>query len=103
MEDHDVLQHLLNLDAKAAALVNDAQAEADRRIAEGEKQNRVRYDEIYTREAEALEASFTRNIAEVKEDYRKQLDLYREHLVTMPQNISAFSSLAEKLMLIREK
>ena len=103
MDDHDVLQHLLNLDTEAAALVDDAQTEADQRITSGEKQNRLRYDEIYAREVEALELSFTRDIAEIKEDYRRQLDLYRENLITMPLNTKAFSSLAEKLLLIRKQ
>jgi F0F1-type ATP synthase membrane subunit b/b' len=41
-EDKDVLQHLLHLEAEASALVDDAQAEADRRVSEGEKQNRAK-------------------------------------------------------------
>ena len=46
MDDQELLQHLLDLDNKAAALVSDAQTEADRRITEGEKQNHARYDEV---------------------------------------------------------
>ena len=102
MDDHEVLQHLLNLDTKAAALVDDAQTEANLRISAGERQNRIRFDEIYAREAEALEASFTRDISSVKENYRKQLEEYRENLAAMPLDYKAFSTLAEKLLLIRK-
>ena len=102
MDDHDVLRHLLDLDARAAALVDDAQAEADRRAIEGEKQNRARYDEVYTREAEALEKSHAKNLASVKEEYRKQLQAYGESLKAMPLDTKAFSTLAEKLLVTGE-
>ena len=97
MDEHEILQHLLNLESKAAALVNDAQAEADRRLSEGEKQNRAHYDEVYSMEAEELEASYIKNIATVKEDYSNQLEAYRESLKSIPLDKTAFSSLTEKL------
>ena len=99
MDDKNVLQHLLGLESQAAALVNDAQAEADRRIAEGEKQNRARYDEAYAREAAALEASYTEKLAAVKADYHNQLRSYEEGLKTQPLNITSFTSLAGKYLL----
>ena len=98
MDDQEVLQHLLKLEAEAAALVNDAQAEADRRVSEGEKQNRVQYDEVYAREVEVLEESQVKNLAAVKEEYRKQLDMYRESLKAISPDMGAFSSLTEKLL-----
>ena len=100
MEDHEVLQHLLELENKAATIVNDAQSEADRRISVAEKQNRKSHDEVYAQEVEALETHFTQNLAAVKEDYRQQLEIYHESLKTQPQNKSAFSLLVEKFLLI---
>ena len=99
MEDRDVLQHLLNLEAQAAALVDDAQAEADRRNSEGENENRIRYDEACSREIKNLEDAFTKERSAVKDDYRRQLEAYRESLKTMTLNTEAFSSLAEKFLL----
>jgi hypothetical protein len=103
--DKEVLRHLLNLEAEAAALVDDAQAEADRRVGEGEKQSRSCYDETYAAEVAALEASYTGEIAAVKADYKKQLDTYRDSLKTIPVNRGAFSALAERqlFVLIEEK
>ena len=97
MDDHEILQHLLNLEADAAALVNDAQAEADRRVSEGEKQNRTRYDDVYAGEVAVLEEQYVKALAAIKENYRKQLDEYREDLKKMTQNTGAFSLLAEDL------
>ena len=98
MDDHEVLQHLLNLENEAAALVNDAQAEADRRVAEGEKQNRAHYDEIYSMEVAALEADYSQKISLVKENYRKQVEEYLESVKSVRLDKTAFSSLAEKLL-----
>ena len=102
MDEHEVLQHLLNLESKAADLVDEAQAEADRRLSEGEKQNRACYDEAYSAEVEELEASYNKNIAAVKEDYRTQLDQYLESLKSITLDKASFSSLAEKLLFIGE-
>ena len=98
MDDQEVLQHLLNLESKAAALVTDAQAEADRRVSEGEQQNRAHYDEVYSAEVAELEASYTRNIARVREDYSTQLEEYMESVKSVSLDKAAFSSLAEKLL-----
>jgi hypothetical protein len=97
--DRNLLRHLLDLETQAAALVDDAQAEADRRIAEGEKQSRSRYDEAYAAEVAALEAAYTGEIAAVKGEYARQLDTYREGLRAMPANRGAFSVLAERFFL----
>ena len=102
MDDHEVLQHLLNLEAEASALVDDAQAEADRRIGEGEKQNRLRYDDLYAREVEALEASFASEIAAVRENYARQLDAYRESLKSVRLDTETFVSQAEKYLIPKE-
>jgi len=99
MDDQKVLQHLLDLEAQAAALVDDAQREADRRISEGEKQNRSDYDEIYSREVQALEESYNKKLAVIKEDYQKQMDACRESLKVMSLNTAGFSSLVEKYLL----
>ena len=102
MNDHEVLQHLLNLEAQAAAMIDDAQAEADRKIAGQEKQNRIHYDEVYAREVEKLEASYIRDISAVRANYQKELEAYRENLKNMPLNAGAFSSLAEKFLAGKE-
>jgi len=103
MDDHEVLQHLLSLENKSATLVDDAQTEADRRIAQAETENRKRYDEAYAAEAAIQEQTYTRSIEAVREDYRKQLELYCENLKAMPHNAGAFSALAEKLLFSGER
>ena len=98
MENHEILQRLLEIEDKAATLVDDAQAEADRRISEGEKQNRARYDEQYAREVAALEDTFSVDIAKAREDYQRQLEEYHDSLKAQPLDTRAFFLLAEKLL-----
>ena len=94
----DVLRHLLEVEARAGSLVDDAQAEAADRVAEGEKENRARYDERYSREAEQLNGEYEAAVLAVKADYTRQLDAYRESLSAMPVQGPAFSALAERLL-----
>ncbi|MDR2631119.1 MAG: hypothetical protein LBC60_09370 [Spirochaetaceae bacterium] len=95
MDEQDVLRHLLAVEAEASALVDNAQAEADRRITEGEKQNRLVYDEEYGRETARLEGRYGETIAQIKKDYKKQLDSYRESLDAIPVHTEAFARVVE--------
>jgi len=97
-DNNNVLQHLLHLEAEASALVEDAQAEADRRLSESEKQCRSLFDKTYTEEAKRLEAVFIKEITAAREDYKKQLDTYRDELMKRPLNKAAFFDMAEELL-----
>ena len=100
MDDHEILQQLLSMEKEASLLAYEAQEEADRRIAEGEKQNRLRYEESYAEEVESLENGYAVNFAAVRENYRQQLELYRESLKTQPLDMKAFSTLAKKFLFV---
>ena len=102
MEDTDILQHLLEVENQAAALVDDAQAEADRRIKEAEEQNRLAYDEAYQKLTADLEAEHQKSVEAAKTEYDRSLDEYRRSLDTMPREEGAFSALAFSL-LVKEK
>jgi hypothetical protein len=93
----DILQHLLTIEARAAALVDDAQAEADKRIKASEERNRERYEVEYRRRVEQLEAAYLEKIGVVKAEYQANLDAYRKSLDTMILHSDDFSCLAEKL------
>jgi F0F1-type ATP synthase membrane subunit b/b' len=93
-ENDTILQHLLSLETEASALVDGAQAEADKRVADGENENRARYDSSYAAEIARLEAEYGENIQAVRADYQKQLDEYREGLGKRPVDKGAFTALA---------
>ncbi|GHV75379.1 hypothetical protein AGMMS49942_02000 [Spirochaetia bacterium] len=95
--EQGVLQHLLDVESQAAGLVDEAQAEADRRVSEGEKENRARYDERYGLLAAELSGEYEAAVLAVKEDYTRQLEAYSSSLAAMGIQRDAFSALAEKL------
>jgi F0F1-type ATP synthase membrane subunit b/b' len=96
-EKQGVLNHLLKVESQASVLVDDAQSEADRRVAEHEKESRARYDERYGLEAAELNGEYEKAVLAVKEDYKRQLEAYRESLEAMPVHADAFSRLADSL------
>jgi flavin-dependent dehydrogenase len=98
MEDTDILRHLLTVEAEAASLANDAALEADKRISEAERQNRLRYEERYAKETEEREASYKAAIANIKDMYQKQLDEFGQSLDNMKADADTFSALFESLL-----
>jgi len=101
MENESTLDHLLQIEAKAAALVNDAQAEADRRIRESEEKNRASYEERYRLEVQKQEASLKNEIEKTRNEYQKELDEYRSEISGIDNNVERFCAvlngyLAEK-------
>ncbi|MDR1931113.1 MAG: hypothetical protein LBQ44_10880 [Treponema sp.] len=98
MEDGEVLQHLLEIESKASALVDDAQAEADRRLKQAEEENRAFYDEQYRGLITELDGEYTEQIGAAKAEYKRTLDAYRLTLDAMPVNTEAFRALAFSLL-----
>lgn len=97
MDEQDILQHLLGIEADASALVNDAQAEADRRTGENERRNRSVFEEWYSRESREFEDRHTKEIGAVQADYEKQLAAFRESLDSMEIHKDDFSRLVKTL------
>ena len=102
MDDSDILQHLLEIEEKAAVLVDDAQAEADRRIKESEEQNRIIFDEAYQKITAGLEAEYVHSVDAAKNEYNKILDEYKAGMDCMAKQNEVFSALAFSL-LVEEK
>ena len=98
MDDKDILQHLLEIEGQAAALVDDAQAEADRRVKAAEEQNRLAYDQSYQVLIAGLNKEYRKASEDVKTEYNKLIDQYRTSLKGMPMQNERFSGLAYSLL-----
>jgi vacuolar-type H+-ATPase subunit H len=96
--DQDVLRHLLDVEAGAQSLVDDAQAEADRRMAEAEKRNRARYEEQYTKEAALLDSRYESGLGAIKDEYNKLLDEYRLTLDARKPDYAEFRRLLDSFL-----
>ena len=98
MDNDEVLGHLLQIESEAAALVNDAQTEADRRIAEAEKQNRASYEEHYQTELKRLENEFQKYKEQIRRQYHEEIDAYREKISSINVDTKTFSALLDRLI-----
>ncbi|MDR0444264.1 MAG: hypothetical protein LBH44_12755 [Treponema sp.] len=93
MESDKALEHLLKIEAEAAALVIDAQAEADRRILESENKNRASYEERFRVEAQLKETALKKEKDRLKKQYQKALEDYRNEILNFNPDTEKFSAL----------
>ena len=93
MENENTLDHLLKIEAKAAALVNDAQTEADRRIHENEEKSRAAHEERFRTEAQLRESRLKKEKDRLREQYQTALEKYREEISGVNADVRRFSDL----------
>ena len=93
MEKENTLNHLLKIEAEAAALVNDAQTEADRRIHENEEKNRAVYEERFRAEAQMRELSLKKEKDRLRRQYQTALEEYRKEISSVNVDMQCFSNL----------
>lgn len=94
----DAINHLLEVEKNASALINDAAQEADRRLSEARAKYNSEYKARYDEAAARLEAEYQDNHNKTAEKYQKEIDSYKESLAAKPQNSEAFSSLLDRLL-----
>jgi F0F1-type ATP synthase membrane subunit b/b' len=98
MDNTEVLGHLLEIEAEASALVDDAQAEADKRVLEAEKQNQAALEKRYCDESERLENEYLALKQKIRQEYQVELDAYREKLDSARPDANRFSALLDKFI-----
>lgn len=98
MNNDEVLGHLLKIESEAAVLVDDAQAEADRRILEAKKQDHAAYEEHYRRESERLENEFQTGKKEAQRQYQAELDAYIAKIASFETDTDRFSALLNRFV-----
>lgn len=94
----DAINHLLEVEKNASALINDAAQEADRRLSDAHSKYNTEYKLRYDEVASRLEAEYQQNHNQIAEKYQKEIDSYKESLAAKPQNYEAFSALLDKLI-----
>ena len=93
MDNISTLDNLLQIETQAVALVNDAQAEADRRIRESEAKNHSVYEESFRAKIQELEISLKEEKEKIKKRYQDELDEYRKEISMVDADYDRFSSL----------
>ncbi|MCL2765995.1 MAG: hypothetical protein FWD40_12080 [Treponema sp.] len=89
----NTLEHLLQIEAEAAALVNSAQEEANRRLRENEEKNRIFYEERLKTEMQIRQASLEKEKEKINEQYQKELNEYRNEIEYINADTQKFNAL----------
>ena len=102
MNDDAVLDNLLKIEAEADSFIDDAQAEADRRIIEGERKCRAIFDLQFQKGVANEEKELQNEISTVRENCKKELEIYREKLNTIKADNGRFCEFLDSLFLRKE-
>ena len=96
MQSKSVLDLLLKAEAEAAALVNDAQIEADRRIHDNEEKNRVYFDDQIKKEIQKQELDLVNEKEKINILYENALEDYRDEIKNITSDENRFCDLLNK-------
>ena len=90
---NNTLDRLLEVEAKAGAMVKDAQEEAQRRINECEEKNRIAFDECYKEQLQAHQKRIIKIREDVKQKYQNTIDEYRSEISSVKADTEKFNAL----------
>ena len=98
MEKENTLDYLLQVESKAAAMVNEANEEAERRVQACEKENHNAHEERCSAQVKLLKSLLIENLERSKDDYQKALEEYSNSLSLADINVEQFSSLLNEYL-----
>ena len=98
IEEINAIQHLLEVEADAALLVNDAQKKADVKISEARAKSESEFKSIYGEFAKKLEAHESSRREEIEKEQKALFKDYVQSLEAVPKDIESFNALLEKLL-----
>jgi len=92
------LDHLLEIEAQASAMVKGAQEEADKRVHENEEKKRIEFDEFYKARIKKSHEESKKAVEDLKNKYQISLDEYRVQISQMKADTRKFSVLLEEYL-----
>ena len=98
MDNSAVLDHLYKIESEAALLVSEAQAEADRRVAEAGKLHRAAYEDRCRIESKKLETELSELNEQAQRHFREEMEAYREAISSVAVDTGSFSVLLDRLI-----
>ena len=94
----DILGHLIDVEHKAASMLSEAQAEADRRATRARQTAEAEYRERYTQRVEQMEADADERMQAISTEYDARFDTYKAAIGNCTQDTAAFNALLKKLL-----
>jgi F0F1-type ATP synthase membrane subunit b/b' len=98
MDNDEVIGHLLKIESEASTMVDEAQAEADKRLLSAEKQNHAAFEERYSKESKRLETEFQAIKEKAQQQYQTELEACREKTAALNSDTKRFSALLDKFV-----
>lgn len=93
-----VINHLLEVEQNAAALIQDAQIEADKRINAAKIQAESMYKERYDKLVAEQEDLFAKKSSEIAAKYEQAVSEYKQRIVVSEKHLPAFSELLDNIL-----
>ena len=66
-----IINHLLSIEKDASSLINDAQIESEKRVAEARNKYNAEYKDRYEKTVKALEENYQKELEQIKEKNTK--------------------------------
>jgi vacuolar-type H+-ATPase subunit H len=98
MNNDEIIGHLLKIESEASTMVDEAQAEADKRLLEADRQYHVTFEERYSQERKRLENEFQATKEKVQQQYQAELETCRKNVAGINSDTNRFSTLLNKLV-----
>jgi vacuolar-type H+-ATPase subunit H len=98
MIETDVIGHLIDVEHKAAALLLDAQTEADKRTGEAHKKADESFKAQYTELVNEFESNFAKKTEELTSSHDNIISKYRNDLLLQEKDFVSFNNLLDNLL-----
>lgn len=95
----NAINHLLEVEKNASALINEAKIEAEKRVAEVRSKYNSDYKSKYEVIASEMEAAYQTKLEAVSAKYKQEIEDFKKSLTEKNQNEEAFNDLLEKYLL----
>jgi vacuolar-type H+-ATPase subunit H len=95
MPDIDVINHLLEQEERAESMLQESQAESDRRIAKARADAEADYKAKYEKVVAALDAEYTAETAKIENEHRTRSQEYHGRLEALKTDKKAFNALLD--------
>lgn len=93
-----IINHLLSIEKDASSLINDAQIESEKRVAEARNKYNAEYKDRYEKTVKALEENYQKELEQVKESHDKEIQEYISSLESSEKNTKVFNEVLDKVL-----
>ncbi len=100
MAESDVIGHLISVEHEAASMMQDAQIEADKRLAAAKVQADDAYKKQYEEIIRELENKYQVCTSEISQKKQEDFKKYQEEIQQLPTDVVSFNKLLDSLLFV---